>query len=337
MFRSYRPILEWTSKRCFGWRCAFLGCCMLRMFLIGWVLFLVPSPSVSEPASRQELNARMASWNQQAFACTVPSTGGTFPTKQSGEVSQPCDDGDMTLFNGLLCASGDLRGCAGVADAQDLSTGQWFRSPRIRALGSSREATSFSPDMALGTQLYLVAARDSGRGEKWLAWLESIVPCAVEFGGTCILRGHVPRFCTNDGPERGCTMRPGDAAQLASTVDFLQSEAGLGKLRDGRLRGYLGTFGGASGRLIEINARWNRPGYSQHLVGVEIFLMRLKGLGSPSLDQAALELQSKNPGNAFYSYLAEGPSQRVLDELLARCPPSGVLTQEPRRQWQWER
>ena len=43
----------------------------------------------------------------QAFLCAA--TTGDFPSKFSSSDPSNCDDGDMTLFNGLLCQAGDQR------------------------------------------------------------------------------------------------------------------------------------------------------------------------------------------------------------------------------------
>ncbi|MGZ4924649.1 MAG: hypothetical protein ACXV5H_11965 [Halobacteriota archaeon] len=240
------------------------------------------------------------------------------------------------MFNGLLCAAGDDRGCVGVAEAQDPTTGEWFRSPRIRFNGNDRGGSSFSPDMALGVQLYLVKTKDVVRAAKWLTWLHEHVPCSIDIFGWCLLRG-LPRFCTDDVKEKGCTMRPGDAAAFSATVSFLQENAGLPALPDGRLRGYLGTFAGYGPAIEDIGSRVNKPGFSQHLGGVSILLMRLMGQTDSRINTAAAQLAEKNPGNAFYSYLKEGKTENVRREILARCPSPTTVLKPPLRQWQWER
>ncbi len=208
-----------------------------------------------------------AFWESKALLCEASPDSVKFPSKPTEDIAQPCEDGDMTLFNGLLCAAGNELGCIGVAESQDPATGQWFRSPRIRINGNDRGGSSFSPDMALGVEFYLIKKKDVVRAVKWLQWLDSNVPCSIELFEQCLLRG-LPRFCTDDQAEKGCTMRHGDAAALAATVDFLQKTAGLPALPDGRLRGHLGSFSGYGPALEQISSIVNKPGYSQHLVGV---------------------------------------------------------------------
>jgi hypothetical protein len=132
-------------------------------------------------------------------------------------------------------------------------------------------------------------------------------------------------------------MRPGDAAQLAATVSYLQQNAGLPVLPDGRLRGYLGTFAGYGPAIANLDSQFNRPGYSQHLVGGSLYLMQLMGQQDPRLADAAARLVKKNPGNAFFTYLREGKTENVKNEIIARCPSSATMPTPPLHQWQWER
>lgn len=282
------------------------------------------------------LEDRVVLWESKAFVCTTSLEGIAFPSKPSGDASQPCDDGDMTLFNGLLCAAGDNRGCVGVAQSQHPDSGEWFRSPRIRLHGNDRGGSSFSPDMALGVQLYLVKTHDIARARKWLLWLHEHVACSLELFGNCIFRA-LPRFCTDDAAEKGCTMRPGDAAALSATVSYLQQNYGLESLPDGRLRGYLGTFSGYGPAIERIGAEVNRPGYSQHLTAVSILLMRLMGEKDTRINDAARALADKNPRNAFFVFLNEGKTPNVRSLVVEKCPAETSLPTPPLHQWQWER
>jgi hypothetical protein len=54
-----------------------------------------------------------------------------------------CVDGDLTTYNGLLCASGDPEGCEAVARSQDARhsqdyRGRWFRSPHRLWMNEAR-------------------------------------------------------------------------------------------------------------------------------------------------------------------------------------------------------
>jgi hypothetical protein len=278
------------------------------------------------------LSERMIFWESMAPLCRA--AGFTFPSSETEE-SKPCGDGDMTLFNGMLCAAGDERGCQAVADAQGAS-GEWHRSPRLRVLGhNDRGDATFSPDMALGVQLFLITKRDRERGWKWLTWLHENVPCTMKswFSNACWVEG-MPRFCA---PHQGCTARPGDLATLAWTVDFLQTRAGMPPLPDGRLRGMLGTFAGIGSFNKELDANLNKPGFSQHLVGVSVWIVRLAGYDDQRMRSAIDKLVERNPNNAFFLYLRDGKSNEAKEKMLARCPSPERPSQQPLYEWQWER
>ena len=132
-------------------------------------------------------------------------------------------------------------------------------------------------------------------------------------------------------------MRPGDLSALSATVNYLQRTAGLESLPDGRLRGALGTFSGFGPALNDLDSRFNKPGFSQHLTGVTILLLRMVGSQDSRLDTAAERLVAKNPGNAFFSYLKEGKSGHVVAEVLDRCPDAHSPLVQPLNEWQWER
>ena len=289
---------------------------------------------VSDTAhAESELSRRVAIWEAAAFKCGVGDQ--SFPSKPRDTSEQPCDDGDMTLFNGLLCAAGDERGCRAVAASQDPVTGLWHRSPRIRQLGKNDQGNAdFSPDMALGVQLYLVRTRDVERAAKWLKWIDDNTPCSIKnpFTGGCWVR-LLPKFCSH--PD--CVIRPQDYAALSATVSYLQQKAGLKDLPDGPLRGNLGTFSSYAEVAEYAAAHVNDQGFPQHLVATTILLLRGITGDSWYLRDASREMVKKNPGNAFFSYLAEGPTDRVRQEILDRCTADPSSLRRPLRQWQWER
>ena len=307
----------------------------LSVATVSFIAFAVSLLSLKSLRA-DELADRLAYWETQAFLCDAKQIGVKSPSKLRDDAEHPCDDGDMTLFNGLLCFAGDERGCVGVAEAQDPVSGKWHRSPRIRQLGKNDQGNSdFSPDMALGAELYLIKKKDVDRAQKWLLWVHQNVPCSVEipFWNYCLLEG-LPRFCTDND---GCTIRHGDAAALSATVDFLQHNASMPPLPDGRLRGYLGTFSGYGPLISDLDSRINEAGFPQHLAGVEILVQRAAGVSDAKLVSAANRLFEKNKENAFFAYLAEGSSTQTRAITLAKCPTPSTTLKEPLNQWQWER
>jgi hypothetical protein len=157
-------------------------------------------------------------------------------------------------------------------------------------------------------------------------------------------------------------MRPGDIADLAFTRYYLllanqpaqQCAANLGslgdigdyfgqlvdvkKLVDGGLPRLLDISCGLAPELNQLSGEVNKPGYSQHLVAVEIFLYRKLGVKNPLIDETAKLLSNKQPKNPFFAYLAEGPTDKVRDLVLTECPSTDAeAAASPRSQWAWER
>lgn len=268
----------------------------------------------------------LAYWRLKAPTCTAPD-GFVFPSKM--HATGECDDGDMTLFAGLLCAAGEAIGCETVKRAYD-SSGKWFRSPRRAQSNNLGQPNSFSPDMALGAQLYLAVTKDKDGGNKWLAWMNRVRPCLIGSGEGCF-QSPLLRFCTDD-TEKGCTVRPGDAAMLDVTarsvpltlpttdMDNLFKQAGINRLD-----------------LLWASGQVNKPGFSQHLVGVEVLLLRRLGYSDARIDTTAFTLANKQPRNPFFAYLKEGRSDRVLQLTLTACPAVGAAVADEKVQWAWER
>jgi len=268
---------------------------------------------------------RLALWEQHAKYCDS-GDGTRAPSKEH------CDDGDTTLFNGLLCAAGEQRGCTAVRNAHDEATGRWYRSPRLRVNHHAAEGASLSPDMALGIQLYLATTNDTGRAYKWLKFIDDTVPCKIRkpFSNDCWIRS-IPRFCPDSD---NCIIRPGDAEILGHTVDYLHQK-GMPPLPNGSLRGYLGTFG--STWLNDYNAHINKLGYSLHLVGVESFLLKKMGHTNKAIQDQIDRINERDPGNPFFEFLRDGPTERIRQIVFNVCPKDSSSLPQKNFQWAWER
>jgi hypothetical protein len=286
-------------------------------------------------AAADELQDRMAFWESKAFICT--DGGQPFPSKEKlPDASDPshCDDGDMTLFNGLLCAAGDVRGCNGVKEAQD-TNGRWWRSPRVKGWEAPAHDVSFSPDMALGVLHYVAHTSDKVAFRLWLSWINTSRPCIAEFAGNCLFQGW-PRFCTDDAQDKRCTFRPTNCEDLERTGDYLSVPEGalcrnVLKSFDIRADYVIPTT-----ELVAASALVNDAGFSSHLAAVEVFLLERIGLTSVYTRAAAVTLALRDNKNPFFVFLAEGPTQNVKQLVLRECP----TPQRPslsRTQWSWER
>src|SRR5581483_2635248 len=123
---------------------------MLGCFLIA-IAILHPGASFGA-----DFSSSKKFWLDNVFVCKSNSVD--FPSKE-GDKPGSCDDGDMTLFNGLLCLSGQDIGCTAVQKSQG-PDGRWWRSPRRINWEAPNHDVSFSPDQALGVFAYLIATRD---------------------------------------------------------------------------------------------------------------------------------------------------------------------------------
>jgi hypothetical protein len=269
--------------------------------------------------------ARADWWRTNAPTCTAPD-GFVFVSKRVGS---ECDDGDTTLFAGLLCAAGEPLGCATVKRAQ-ADSGKWFRSPWRAQTDNLGKKNSFSPDMALGAQLYVTTTKDVESLKRWHKWLDDVRACWVGSGDNC-MRSPFLRYCTDD-TEKGCALRPVDLAVLGATSTGMKAFPPTEDVRRLLLQAGTNMYD-----LIWADSQFNEPGFSQHLVGVEIFLLRLLGHKDQRLQGAAVALSGKQPKNPFFLFLAEGPTRKVADLTMTLCPSPETGVPTSMNEWSWER
>lgn len=297
-----------------------------------WSVFIAAIATLWASCACQagELDAERQFWEENAFLCMAGDP--PFPSKERLGDADACDDGDMTLFNGLLCASGEERGCEAVARAQG-PDGRWWRSPRRIGWEAPQHDVSFSPDQSMGALLYILQRRDADRFSAWLAWIESNRACLFEIGGHCVQRSW-PRFCRDDDDKR-CTLRPADCLRLELVGRIVG--------RDGQVcRRVMAEFGLPDTLIMPLD-KWilgsaivNEPGYPMHLAAVNILLARKAGLNTPKISLAAETLALRAPDNPFFAFLASGKSDPVVSAVRASCPaPDRASTH--RFQWTWER
>ncbi|MGV1792908.1 hypothetical protein [Rhizobium sp. A37_96] len=169
------------------------------------------APSAT-PIDPTDLNQRMELWRKQVKFCdteghVVPQSNGAFPTKVDDDETkykepEPCDDGDMLLFNGLLCAVGEDVGCDAVRDSQNPATGQWWRSPAIMKRGQDKaDQPNLNSDQVLGLLLYVLQTHDGTRFRKWIEWIRPM--------------GIPKRFCSlRDDGVNNCLFKPEDCSLI---------------------------------------------------------------------------------------------------------------------------
>ena len=285
---------------------------------------------------------------------SCPNGEHCFPTAVTlNDKKQPqCEDGDMTLFNGLLCYSGINDGCDAVSASQNTVTGEWYRSPRLRRFPRLHDVNSFSADQSLGLMLWLIKDPTERRRVQfkwWIDWIGRNQRC-VEDG--CAKR--VPRFCPDDDVDGredaklGCTFKPSDIAvlgEVANHFGITTSDTTLQIALDNSRKNALSW--------VVQNAQTNQPGYPQHLAAVNVLI--LSSIGFPlredaarggqltPLGQAAENLTQKNfggqPLNPFFSWLAQHSIQEVASLATKECPKTQaeVPPEGDHFQWSWQR
>ncbi len=297
---------------------------------LAWLSLLLALGCGAEPTSDQPAPSAAPTAGGKADGTSPLDRAVVFwesfaPLCEGRPSKEDCDDGDMTLFSGLLCAAGDARGCASVRASQG-DDGRFWRSPR-RVGGNLGQGNSFSRDMSLGVMLYLATTRDTGAAERWVHWIDQNRPCVVTnpFTGRCLSYG-LHRMCRDDSDHR-CTMTPGTWALLGRVYDH------LGLPRNGLMRDYEG----ADGDWEAIELRANDPGYEMHLKAVAVLLKQVMNQSRAPRQELAEMLAERQPGNPFFVYLRDGATDAVRSRLLEVCPREEAGTGFGKRQWAWER
>jgi hypothetical protein len=263
-----------------------------------------------------ELAEAMTFWS--SFAPVCPDAGGS-PSKED------CDDGDMALFNGLLCASGEAAGCDAMRRSQG-EDGRFWRSP-ARVDGNRGKKNSFSRDMAMGVFVYLATTRDQEAASRWLHWIEKNRPCVLKkpFSDGCLIRGP-HRLCRDDEDFR-CTITPSVWAMFHMVWERLDLEP------TEEMSFHASYFDDIADPL----AAFTPDGYPSHLVGVHAFLEQILEREGGAGPELAERLADDQPENPFFLYLRDGKTDAVAKQVLALCPAVENGTDFPKHQWSWER
>lgn len=220
------------------------------------------------------------------------------PTKRG------CDDGDATLFNGLLCASGEELGCRSVKLAQGRD-GRMWRSPR--RVNRDTE-NSFSRDMGLGVLLYVIAKHDTKAMKSWRQYV-----------------ARAGKLCP-DATDNRC-----DTTPLFRHL-FNDVAKAVGAWR------YPGEDdhdeGAGDDVTLFLSAKYGELGYAAHLVAVEIYLKRALGQTTSTLEAATKALLDRQPQNLFFRWLANSDTTELRTLLNQRLPKGAA---DVGNQWQFER
>lgn len=285
-------------------------------FFLGWFIFLLHlSPSLALSETVRELQNARAFWLEDVVRYCEG-----YPSKQS------CDDGDSVLFNGLLCASGEVLACEAVKQSQG-ADGRWWRSPR-RVEDNLGEENSFSRDQALGVLLYLATSRDEQAAKKWLDWIDANSTCAIEnpLADNCSVKFEY-RYCDDDTDGR-CLLTDSSWSLMGRVWKS------LGLDRHGMMRRFASAD---ASDLQELLASSVEPGYRMHLKAVSSFLKLRLGSGESSARDIAREISRRQPENLFFQFVEGQDAGSIATRLLDICPSSDDDLSFRRYQWSWER
>lgn len=261
---------------------------------------------------RTPLEKAMIYWRNQGALCAG------YPSKEE------CDDGDATLFNGLLCAAGEPIGCDAVAAAQG-GDGRWWRSPR-RVGDNAGQDNSFSRDMSLGVLLYLQTTRDEVRAKSWLKWINDNRPCSIKnpVTGGCSVWG-LYRVCRDDVANR-CSLTP----TMWSMFSTVWGQMGWSKHNE------MNVHSGAYDSFAAKEAEQTDLGYALHLKAVQAFL-QLRRQPQHAVARTVVGTLNKRQGdNPFFQWLNHGATPDWEAYLLSLCPSAERPTRRL-HQWSWER
>ncbi len=259
-------------------------------------------PAYSQPIATPLEILPFSAWRSWAPLCQGhPSKGN-------------CDDGDATLFSGLLCLSGEEAGCKAVEAAQD-TAGKFWRSPRRVGVDTSN---SFSRDMALGVLSYLLATKDQEAAQAWIQWIDQNSLCQLNVGGVCQLRTY--RYCRDDSDAR-CFITPGMWSVMRRVWEHLELP----------LHKEMKTAGE---QTLVTEAEQAPLGYAFHLNAVVFFLYQKMGRNLAFEWDLINTIVERQPDNLFFQYLHEGASPRLQEALRNLCPRTAP---QETKQWTWER
>lgn len=227
----------------------------------------------------------------------VPFPGKDTDGGQPGDdPSRPvaCDDGDMTLFNGLLCYAGDDRGCKAVKLSQ-ATDGSWWRSPKIFGVdrtvdhGEGKAAT-MSEEQTWGVFLYLLKTGDLPAFNRWTDWIAKKRECKLGNDSACIVRD-LPMWCSDPNKTFECNFLPYECMLFEYLANRFDSNplAAVSVSQKIGCDHVMGAFYGAAGGAIGILTAVLKDGFVKVLHEVPAYLLTKEG------NRKALEDLAKKP------------------------------------------
>jgi hypothetical protein len=253
--------------------------------------------AVSEE-QKEELSAMRSQISTWAKKCAGGIACGE---KDNGED----DDGDSMLWGGLLCLSGDAQQCSAVFKSQG-SDGALFRNPK-----GTRGVNDSSRDMLLGFLSALVPTKNVSAANQAYSYIKS----------------NNFKLCNNATDNR-CSVNPSQHRSLWGAMQKVYSYIGA------PISSEMNNADLGDETLTSLQSQFAFEGYGLHLVAVEIFIRNSIGNSSSKLQNAALDVSDREPGNPFFELVARGKTSRAAQLTLEKCPK---VLNHTRKQWAWQR
>ncbi len=270
------------------------------------------SPAPLSEATKQQLSERRAHIRGWVKICPDGSI-----------TDSECPFGDMAIFSGLLCLSGEKERCQAVKDSQSI-TGEWFRSPGMVDKQRSNGKATFSRDQSRGVLAYLVATGDRESAEKWMDFILA----------------NDNKLCkkTPVGWD-ACAIRPTWWLETTRVWDY------LGLARRGKMRDSSFIF---DTLYRPLEARFQKEDYPIHLTATGIYLRQeiakrtgVRDANHRDMRRVLNIIHRRWPYNPFIHYLKFGATEEAAATVLKYCPatPPPALGENGERlgQWIWQR
>lgn len=221
------------------------------LFLL--ILSCAPKPGPASDAAEPVYEVHPSAW-----APLCEHNGMYFASKKD------CEDGDSSLWLGLLCISGHFASCDASKQTQD-SLGKVWRSPR--RVGKDT-VNSSSRDMVLGFLAGLVVTKDWVATRKLVDYIEN----------------NNDKLC-EDATDNRCNMTD----NMWDLIDLVEGGAVVPSSYQARL---------------QAQASFGPTGYELHLVAVQLLIIKKLGHTSEWLVNIANTLHHRQPKNQFFAALA---------------------------------
>lgn len=253
------------------------------------------------------------------------------------------EDADMTIFGGIMCASGEPRGCESVE--RSFANHRFYRSPRRTSEVDEGEAT-FSGDQMKGVFHYFASKKATAdktyqqKRQMLAEYLDFIRhnPTDVPSGGEDKQnkRGR-GSFVLDSGYSVCDTYKPNFTCLVGGAdwhiLEILATKYGLASKLPADLKAikkrYAFSYDGVLWESMVTNS-----GYRLHLVANTIWILKRLGLRDQRLEKALQIIAVRQPKNPFFRYLAIGPDregQRITD---SECKLSD--NRAPGGDWAWQ-